>query len=142
MTAVTAAAAPKRRRRISVEQIVALYEDAQRCATAAGLRYVSPDEPGIRRIRRGRGFSYVDAEGKAVAAEVRVRLGALAIPPAWTDVWICAFDDGHLLAIGNDEKGRRQYRYHDDWRAFRDLLNFYRLVDFGPRLPKIRDARR
>jgi DNA topoisomerase-1 len=136
---VTATApAPKRRRRITIEQIVALYEDAQRCATAAGLRYVTPDEPGIRRIKRGRGFSYQDANGKTVAAEVKLRIGALAVPPAWTDVWICAFDDGHLLAIGNDDKGRRQYRYHDDWRTFRDLLNFYRLVDFGPRLPKIR----
>lgn len=132
------APAPRRARRITVEQIVELYEDAARCAQAAGLRYVSPDEPGIRRIRRGRGFSYVDAGGAAVAAEVRVRLGALAIPPAWTDVWVCAYSDGHLLAIGTDERGRRQYRYHDDWRAFRDLLNFYRLVDFGPRLPAIR----
>jgi DNA topoisomerase-1 len=130
----------RRRKRITVEQIVELYDDAQRCATAAGLRYVSPDEPGIRRLRRGKGFSYVDASGKTVTAQVRLRLKALAIPPAWSDVWICAFEDGHLLAIGNDERGRRQYRYHDDWRAFRDLLNFYRLVDFGPRLPKIRDG--
>jgi DNA topoisomerase I len=136
---VTASApAPRRRRRITVEQIVELYDDAQRCAAAAGLRYVSADDPGIRRIKRGSGFSYVDSGGKAVAAEVKVRLMALAIPPAWTEVWICAFEDGHLLAIGNDERGRRQYRYHDDWRTFRDLLNFYRLVDFGPRLPKIR----
>jgi DNA topoisomerase I len=132
------AAAPRRRKRITVEQIVALYEDAQRCAAAAGLRYVSADDPGIKRIKRGRGFSYVDASGKAVAAEVRVRLSALAIPPAWTEVWICAYEDGHLRAIGKDDRGRRQYLYHDDWRTFRDLLNFYRLVDFGPRLPKIR----
>jgi DNA topoisomerase-1 len=137
---VTAPApAGRRRRRVTVADIVELYEDAERCASAAGLRYVSPDEPGIRRVRRGRGFSYLDAGGKAVAAQVRVRIEALAIPPAWTEVWICAFDDGHLLAIGNDERGRRQYRYHDDWRSFRDLLNFYRLVDFGPRLPQIRD---
>lgn len=127
-----------RRKRITIEQIVALYEDAERCASAAGLRYVSTDEPGIRRVRRGRGFAYMDASGRSVAAEVRVRLAALAIPPAWTDVWICAYEDGHLLAIGNDDRGRRQYLYHDDWRAFRDLLNFYRLVDVGPRLPHIR----
>ena len=74
----------------------------------------------------------------AVSAEVRARIQSLAIPPAWRDVWICLYEDGHLLAIGEDERGRRQYRYHDDWRAFRDLLNFYRLVDFGPRLPKVR----
>lgn len=138
MSEPAVATAPRRRKRVSIEQIVELYEDAERCAAAAGLRYVHPDEPGIRRTRRGKGFSYVDATGKSVAAEVRVRIQALAIPPAWTDVWICAFDDGHLLAIGTDDRGRRQYRYHDNWRAFRDLLNFYRLVDVGPRLPKIR----
>jgi DNA topoisomerase I len=127
-----------RRRPPTVEQIVALYEDAERCAAAAGLRYVSPDEPGIRRVRRGRGFSYIDPEKRAVSAEVRTRIQSLAIPPAWRDVWICLNADGHLLAIGEDERGRRQYRYHDHWREFRDLLNFYRLVDFGPRLPKVR----
>ncbi len=133
------AATARRRRRVSIEDIVELYEDAARCAAAAGLRYVSPDQPGIRRVRRGRGFSYLDSRGKAVTAEGRVRIQALAIPPAWTEVWICAFEDGHLLAIGYDERGRRQYLYHDEWRGFRDLLNFYRLVDFGPRLPGIRD---
>jgi DNA topoisomerase-1 len=131
---------PRRRKRITIEQIVELYEDAQQCAAAAGLRYVSPDEPGIRRLRRGRGFSYVDATGKTVTAEARLRIKALAIPPAWQEVWIFAFDDGHLRATGTDERGRRQYLYHADWRVFRDLLNFYRLVDFGPRLPEIRDA--
>lgn len=127
-----------RRRPPTVEQIVDLYEDAERCAAAAGLRYVSPDEPGIRRVRRGRGFSYLDADKKSVAAEIRTRIESLAIPPAWTDVWICLYEDGHLLAIGEDDRGRRQYRYHDHWRTFRDLLNFYRLVDFGPRLPSVR----
>jgi DNA topoisomerase-1 len=129
---------PARRRPTDIRELVALYDDAERCAVAAGLRYVSPDEPGIRRIRRGRGFSYVDSERKTVALEVRERIDALAIPPAWRDVWICANPDGHLLAIGEDERGRRQYRYHDEWRTFRDLLNFYRLVDLGPRLPAVR----
>jgi DNA topoisomerase-1 len=127
-----------RRQQISVAQIVELYDDAERCAAAAGLRYVSPDEPGIRRVRRGKGFSYLDSDRRSVAAEVRARIESLAIPPAWTDVWICLYEDGHLLAIGEDDRGRRQYRYHDHWRSFRDLLNFYRLVDFGPRLPAIR----
>ena len=67
-------------------------------------------------MRRGRGFSYVDVDRKAVAAEVRARIESLAIPPAWRDVWICLYEDGHLLAIGKDERGRRQYRYHDNWR--------------------------
>lgn len=136
MTATPARA--RRGKRITIEQIVKLHEDAERCAAAAGLRYVSPDEPGIRRIKRGRGFSYVDPNGGVVAAEVKVRISGLAIPPAWTDVWICAYEDGHLCAIGTDDRGRRQYLYHDHWRAFRDLLNFYRLIDFGPRLPNIR----
>ena len=70
-------------------------------------------------MRRGRGFSYVDGERRSVTTEVRTRIQGLAIPPAWTDVWICVYEDGHLLAIGNDERGRRQYRYHDDWRTFR-----------------------
>jgi DNA topoisomerase-1 len=129
---------PRRRRPLTVEQIVALYEDAGRCATAAGLRYVDVSEPGIRRIRRGRGFSYLDPDRRAVPPEVRARIEALAIPPAWTQVWICTDPSGHLLATGEDDKGRKQYLYHQDWRTFRDLLNFYRLVDFGPRLPGIR----
>lgn len=128
----------RRRKRVTIDEIVQLYDDAERCAAAAGLRYVTPDEPGIRRLRRGRGFTYLDAQDRPVAAEVRVRLQALAIPPAWTDVWICPSEQGHLRAIGTDDRGRRQYLYHADWRAFRDLLNFYRLVDVGPRLPRIR----
>jgi len=135
---LTEARSAGRRRALTVQQIVELYEDAQRCATAAGLRYVDVTEPGIRRIRRGRGFAYLDAERRAVDPEVRQRLQSLAIPPAWTQVWICADPNGHLLATGEDDKGRKQYLYHQDWRTFRDLLNFYRLVDFGPRLPAVR----
>jgi DNA topoisomerase-1 len=127
-----------RRRPLTVEQIVELYDDTERCATAAGLRYVAVSEPGIRRIRRGRGFAYVDPDRRAVPADVRERLQGLAIPPAWTSVWICADPNGHLLATGEDDKGRKQYLYHENWRTFRDLLNFYRLVDFGPRLPTVR----
>ena len=132
------ARANRRRRRLTLDQIIALHEDAERCAAAAGLRYVSPGGPGVRRVRRGRGFGYVDAAGCSVGPEERARIASLAIPPAWSDVWICPDPDGHLLAIGTDDRGRRQYRYHDDWRAFRDLLNFYRLVDVGPRLPRVR----
>jgi DNA topoisomerase-1 len=123
---------------INVDSIVSLYDDAERCALAAGLRYVSSDEPGIRRIRRGKGFSYVGPDKLPVSEETKARVAALAIPPAWKDVWICTSENGHLLAVGVDDKGRRQYRYHDGWRHFRDLLNFYRLVDVGPRLPRIR----
>lgn len=84
----------------TIEQILALYEDAEGCAAAAGLRYVSVDEPGIRRLRRGRGFSYREPGGKVVGTAVRRRIEGLAIPPAWQNVWICGADDGHLRAVG------------------------------------------
>jgi DNA topoisomerase-1 len=135
---LTEARAGSRRRALTVEQIVELYEDTPRCAAAAGLRYVDVSEPGIRRIRRGRGFAYLDPGRRAVDPEVRERLRTLAIPPAWKQVWICTDPNGHLLATGEDDKGRKQYLYHQNWRTFRDLLNFYRLVDFGPRLPAVR----
>lgn len=122
-----------------VQLLAALYDDPERCAELAQLRYVRPDEPGLRRVRRGRGFTYRDAAGRTVAAAaVRERIAALAIPPAWMDVWICDSPDGHLLAVGVDDRGRRQYLYHERWRSLRDQLNFYRLIGFGAALPKIR----
>ncbi len=111
----------------------------RRDALASGLRYVSPDSPGIRRHRAGRGFRYEDADGRRIrdASELE-RIRALAIPPAWTEVWICPREDGHLQAIGRDARGRRQYRYHAAFRARRDDGKFARLVRFGERLPRIR----
>ncbi|MDT4917559.1 MAG: topoisomerase [Pseudonocardiales bacterium] len=121
------------------ELIATLYDDPMECARLAQLRYVSPDEPGYTRVRRGRGFSYRDAKGGTVAdVAVRDRFAALAIPPAWVNVWICANQDGHLLAVGEDDRGRRQYVYHPRWRSIRDQLNFYRLVGFGEALPIVR----
>jgi DNA topoisomerase-1 len=123
----------------AAQLIAALYDDPERCAVLAKLRYVSPDDPGFHRQRRGRGFTYRDPKGVTVADRgVRDRIAALAIPPAWQDVWICALEDGHLLAVGNDERGRRQYIYHERWRSLRDQLNFYRLIGFGDALPLIR----
>jgi DNA topoisomerase-1 len=122
-----------------VELIAALYDDPEQCARVAKLRYVSPGEPGITRLRRGRGFTYRDASGATVLdAAIRERIGKLAIPPAWRDVWICADDDGHIVAVGEDDRGRRQYMYHERWRSLRDQLNFYRLVAFGEALPTVR----
>jgi DNA topoisomerase-1 len=121
-----------------VAEVVALYEDAERCAAAAGLRYVSSEDAGLTRRRCGRGFSYRDAQRRGVNGDAKRRIEALAIPPAWRDVWICADPDAHLLATGEDERGRRQYLYHERWRDFRDLLNFYRVIDFGQQLPAIR----
>jgi DNA topoisomerase-1 len=103
------------------------------------LRYVSDGEPGLRRRRAGRSFRYFDASGAAVRDDAtRERVRALAIPPAWTDVWICASDDGHLQATGRDARGRKQYRYHAEWRAFRDRVKFSRLGEFGEVLPSVR----
>jgi DNA topoisomerase-1 len=120
-------------------QIAELYGDTQRCALAAGLVYVSGDEPGIRRRRHGRGFGYRSLDDTPLTdTAAKERILALAIPPAWRNVWICPDDNGHILAVGEDERGRKQYIYHHRWRALRDLLNFYRLIAFGEHLPQVR----
>ena len=104
-----------------------------------GLRYVSDAAPGIRRRRAGKGFTYLDADGKRVDdPEALTRIRTLAIPPAWTDVWICASSNGHLQATGRDARGRKQYRYHDRWREVRDENKFDRLAEFGLALTPIR----
>jgi DNA topoisomerase-1 len=100
---------------------------------------VSDSLPGISRSRRGSGFVYRDARGRQLtdAGELR-RIRALAIPPAYTDVWICAQPNGHLQATGRDARGRKQYRYHPRWRQQRDARKFDRLIEFGTALPRIR----
>ncbi len=107
-------------------------------ARRAGLRYVSDDEPGISRRRRGRGFSYHRPSGAHVEGAERERIEVLAIPPAWSDVWICPFPNGHLQATGRDDAGRKQYRYHEDWDEVRRRIKFNRLIPFGEALPQIR----
>ncbi len=95
--------------------------------------------PGIRRVRRGRGFTYVDDEGNRVdEAEVLGRIAELAIPPAWKEVWICPYPHGHLQATGTDDAGRKQYRYHDAWRTRRDNEKFETMVSFAKALPRLR----
>lgn len=106
----------------------------------AGLRYVTDTEVGIQRKRAGRGFSYTDADGRSVHdREVLERIKGLAIPPSWTDVWICATADGHIQATGRDAKGRKQYRYHARYRAVRDETKFDRMLIFSGLLPGVRD---
>lgn len=113
--------------------------DPVRSAKEAGLRYVSDAQPGIRRIRHGKGFSYRDADGKPVRdKETLARIRSLAIPPAWKDVWICANPKGHLQATGRDAKGRKQSRYHPRWREVRDETKYDRMSAFGACLPAIR----
>src|SRR5215217_1940084 len=90
-------------------------------AREAGLRYVDDHQPGIVRQRRGRGLVYIRPDGKVMREpQVMARIRSLAIPPAWQRVWICTDPDGHIQATGRDAKGRKQYRYHPQWRAFRD----------------------
>ncbi|MDQ2748598.1 MAG: DNA topoisomerase IB [Actinomycetota bacterium] len=124
----------------TIAAISELYEDTQRCAESAGLVYVATtDEPGIVRLRRGRGFSYRQPDGVHITAlDVKQRIVELAIPPAWRNVWICPSPDGHILATGEDDRGRKQYLYHPKWRALRDLLNSYRLIVVAEQLPTIR----
>jgi DNA topoisomerase-1 len=114
--------------------------EAEKAARAAGLRYVLDDRPGITRKRHGKGWSYYDPRGKLIDdAGERDGLNRLAIPPAWTDVWISPWPDSHLLATGRDSEDRKQYRYHPDWRAIRDEAKYARLIPFGRSLSRIRE---
>lgn len=116
-----------------------LMPSPEASARRAGLRYVSDDQPGIRRKPWGRGFTYLDPQGNHISdAERRRRLEGLSIPPAWTDVWICRYEDGHLQATGRDDRGRKQYIYHPDWEEIRRRARFRRLVPFGESLSDIR----
>jgi DNA topoisomerase I len=103
------------------------------------LRRVDCSEPGLRRVRRGRGFSYVGEDGRPVRdQEVLARIRSLAIPPAWEEVWICRDERGHIQATGIDAAGRKQYRYHDTWRQHRDRAKFDRMLEFARALPGLR----
>ena len=120
-----------------IEAAVAV--DPVDAAAEAGLRYVSDNSPGYRRKANGEHFEYLDAEEKRIRDEQRLlRIKRLAIPPAWTDVWICPSANGHLQATGRDARRRKQYRYHDRWRETRDENKFERLADFAKALPNIR----
>jgi DNA topoisomerase-1 len=116
-----------------------LVTDPIASARAAGLRYVRDDRPGISRKRSGKHFRYLRPDGKPVRdrRELR-RIRSLAIPPAWTQVWICPVPNGHLQATGHDSKGRKQYRYHPQWRSLRDEAKYDRMILFGRALPRIR----
>jgi len=106
---------------------------------ANGLVYVNPDMPGLSRVKRGAQFRYKDAKGRWISDDEEIaRIRRLAIPPAYTDVWICPLPNGHLQATGLDARGRKQYRYHADWRILKDEAKFERLEAFGMALPRIR----
>jgi DNA topoisomerase-1 len=113
--------------------------EALEAAQEAGLRYVTDETSGIARHAAGKGFAFRDSAGRAVKDRPTLaRIRHLAIPPAWTDVWICPLANGHIQATGRDARGRKQYRYHPEWSAIRDSAKFERTIAFGKALPRIR----
>jgi DNA topoisomerase-1 len=116
-----------------------LVSDPIESAQAAGLRYVNDTQPGIRRKKSGKGFSYLGTDGKTIRdSRELARIRSLAIPPAYTDVWICPSPNGHIQATGRDARDRKQYRYHAKWREVRDETKFERMLAFSEVVPKIR----
>src|SRR5215218_1460143 len=106
--------------RVSKRRLEQLKLDPAEAAKAAQLRYVSDDKPGISRVKSGSGFRYKGPDGRAVKdRETLYRIKRLAIPPAWTDVWIAPWENGHIQATGRDARRRKQYRYHARWREVR-----------------------
>ena len=118
----------------------ARLDEHRRSAQNAGLRYVSDGVSGIRRKRVGAGWAYYAPDGALITdRRVRKRLNALAIPPAWTQVWICPDPDGHIQATARDARGRKQYRYHPQYREARDRSKFRRMLEFSEVLPRLRE---
>jgi DNA topoisomerase-1 len=105
-------------------------------ASEAGLKYVTDDQPGIRRLKKGKGFTYIDdGKGKVTCEKTLERIKSLVIPPAWKDVWICRQTNGHLQVTGRDARKRKQYRYHEKWNALRNITKFDRMVILSEKLP-------
>jgi DNA topoisomerase-1 len=118
-----------------------LYADPAKSAAWAGLRYTSDEKRGYTRKRSGKNFHFIDEKGERISEEkVLERLKKLVIPPAWEDVWICKSAKGHLQVTGRDEKGRKQYIYHPEWQQARSLTKFGRMIEFGKRLPQLRES--
>jgi DNA topoisomerase I len=116
---------------------------AAEMAVAAGLVYVSDSDPGIRRLRKRRTFTYIKPDDRPLVAGVELaRIARLAIPPAYEEVWICTNPRGHLQATGRDARRRKQYRYHPEWRLLRDGAKFERMIEFGEALPRLRQRLR
>jgi len=118
-----------------------LQTDPAESARSAGLRYVSNQSAGITRKVTRQGFNYLDKHGKTITDGVTLaRIKSLAIPPAWQEVWICPSANGHLQATGYDARGRKQYRYHPEWRKVRDEVKYERMIKFGQALPALREG--
>ncbi len=116
-----------------VMAVLALPLEPEHAARVARLRHVDPEAmPGLRRVRAGAGFAYADARGRRVRDPGTLqRIRRIAIPPAWTSVWICPLANGHIQAVGRDARGRKQYRYHERWREVRDATKFHKIIAFG-----------
>ncbi|MDX2212485.1 MAG: DNA topoisomerase IB [Oculatellaceae cyanobacterium bins.114] len=133
-------ATSKKKKSIHARLELIVVTDPIQSAQKAGLHYVTDTIPGIQRKASGRGFCYYDIEGNRVCdRETLARIKSLVIPPAWKKVWICSLPHGHLQATGYDAKGRKQYRYHPDWRGHRNQTKFNRMIAFGLVLPMIRE---
>ena len=118
---------------------LASVAEAIELSAAVGLVYVSDSEPGIKRVKKGDRFAYLGVDDRTLRdAKTLERIASLAIPPAYTDVWICKHARGHLQATGHDARGRKQYRYHPEWRTARDGAKFERMTAFGEALPRLR----
>jgi DNA topoisomerase I len=123
---------------LSHKEFLKIDKDYVKAAKAADLKYVNDKEPGINRLKKGKGFVYIyDNKPLKEKAEIE-RIRKLAIPPAWTHVWICPSENGHIQATGFDIRGRKQYRYHSMWNSLRNETKFHRLYEFGKVLPSIR----
>jgi Topoisomerase IB len=125
--------------RLSHKKMLQLDRNYERSAQVADLVYVSDSQPGIVRLKKGRGFVYLYQEKPVRKKEIFDRIRRLVIPPAWTGVWICPLDNGHLQATGYDLRQRKQYRYHAMWSLLRNQTKFHRLYEFGKELPLLRD---
>jgi len=123
---------------ISHAESIKIHRDHKRAAAAASLRYVNDTMPGIQRRKKGTGFSYTDETGPVRDQATLQRIRKLAIPPAWTNVWICPHENGHVQATGYDVRGRKQYKYHAQWNTIRNQTKFHHLYEFGKALPALR----
>jgi len=123
---------------LSNKKIEAIFHDGKKSAEAVKLVYMQDNQPGIKRIKRGKNFTYVLGQKKIKDEASLSRIKKLVIPPAWENVWICSLENGHLQATGLDAKHRKQYRYHPLWNSLRNHTKFYRLHQFGKSIPVIR----
>lgn len=137
---MTPATHTEKSQQLPAARLLQLRAKSRRAARAAGLRYVDDEKPGYTRLRKGKGFSYCDTRGRVLRDSATLgRIRKLAIPPAWTSVWICPLANGHIQATGRDARGRKQYRYHAAWSAVRNTDKHARICELGRLMPELRE---